>query len=74
MFPIRQVVQDYGRSCERLLSPYSFDSPLSEEEVQFIHYYLNEVTKRLESVVYQLQVNRAAQMNRNRFNSFVTRP
>lgn len=66
MFSIRQVVQDYGRSCERILSSYSFDSPLSEEEVQFIHYYLNEVAKRLEGALYTLEADRAYQMNRNR--------
>ena len=31
MLSIRQVVQDYGRSCEYLLSNHSFDSPPSEE-------------------------------------------
>ena len=74
MLPIRQVVQDYGRSCERILSPYSFDSPLSEEEVQFIHYYLHEVAKRLDDALYKLQADRASQLNRSRFNEFVTRP
>lgn len=36
MLAIRKVVQDYGGSCERLLSNHSFDSPLSQEEVAFI--------------------------------------
>lgn len=53
MLSIRQVVQDYGRSCERILSPFSFDSPLSEEEAQFIHYYLNEVAKSLDGALYK---------------------
>ena len=38
MLSIRQVVQDYGRSCERLLSSQSFDTPLSDEEARFIQY------------------------------------
>ena len=46
MLAIRKVVQDYGGSCERLLSKHSFDSPLSQEEVAFIQYYMGEMGKR----------------------------
>ncbi len=46
MLSIRQVVQDYGRSCERLLSSHSFDAPLSDEEMRFIQYYMNEMEEK----------------------------
>ncbi len=52
MLPIRQVVQDYGRSCERILSNHSFDAPLSEEEVRFIQYYMNEMEKRFGGIIF----------------------
>lgn len=51
MLSLRQVVQDYGHNCERLLSIHSFETPLSEEEVRFIQYYLNEMEKRFEDIV-----------------------
>ena len=46
MLAIRKVVQDYGGSCECLLFKHSFDSPLSQEEVAFIQYYMGEMGKR----------------------------
>jgi hypothetical protein len=46
MLSIRQVVKDYGSSCERLLSHHSFDTPLSEEELRFIEYYMSEMERR----------------------------
>jgi hypothetical protein len=51
MLSIRQVVQDYGRSCEHLLSSHSFDAPLSEEEMRFIQYYMNEMGKQFEDII-----------------------
>ena len=59
MLSFRQVVQDYGRSCEYLLSNHSFDSPLSEEEVQFIQYYMREMEKRFGIGLCQLQIEGA---------------
>ena len=64
MLFIRQVVQDYGRCCERLLSDHSIDSPPSEEEVQFIQYYMREMEKRFGIELYQLQVDGASQIGR----------
>lgn len=49
MLSLRQVVQDYGHNCERLLSIHAFDTPLSAEEIQFIQYYMNEMEKRFET-------------------------
>lgn len=57
MSAIRKVVQDYGCSCERLLSKYSFDSPLSQEEVAFIQYYMDEMGKRFDGVFSKLEVS-----------------
>jgi len=51
MLSIRQVVQDYGCSCKRLLSSHSFDAPLSDEEVRFIQYYMNEMDKWFENII-----------------------
>lgn len=51
MLSIRQVVQDYGSSCERLLSSHSFDTPLSDEEVRFIQYYMHEMDKWFENII-----------------------
>lgn len=63
MFSIRQVVQDYGRSCERLLSKHSFDSPLSQEEEAFIQYYMDEMGKRFDGLFSKLEVS--GKMSRN---------
>jgi hypothetical protein len=57
MFAIRKVVRDYGCSCERLLSKYSFDSPLSQEEVAFIQYYMDEMGKRFDGLFSKLEVS-----------------
>lgn len=57
MLAIRKVVQDYGCSCERLLSKYSFDSPLSQEEVAFIQYYMDEMGKKFDGVFPKLEVS-----------------
>lgn len=62
MLSVRQVVQNYGRSCECLLSDHSFDSPLSEEEVQFIQYYMHEMEKRFGTRLYELQADGASQI------------
>lgn len=45
MTPLRKEIQDFARSCEKLLSfrMTSGDEPLSEEERQLIDYYLDEL-------------------------------
>ena len=63
MLAIRKVVQDYGGSCERLLSKHSFDSPLSQEEVAFIQYYMGEMGKRFDGLFSELGVS--GEMSRN---------
>jgi hypothetical protein len=63
MLAIRKVVQDYGGSCERLLSQHSFDSPLSLEEVAFIQYYMREMRKRFDGLFSELEVS--GEMSRN---------
>jgi len=40
MLPIRRIILDYGRSCERLLSSRLLDAPLTSDEMQLIRYYL----------------------------------
>jgi hypothetical protein len=62
MLSVRQVIQNYGSSCESLLSDHSFDSPLSEEEVQFIQYYMHEMEKRFGMGLYELQADGASRI------------
>ena len=63
MLAIRKVVRDYGGSCKRLLSKHSFDSPLSQEEVAFIQYYMGEMGKRFDGLFSKLEVS--GEMSRN---------
>jgi hypothetical protein len=51
MTPLRKEIQDFTRSCERLLSlrMTSGDEPLSEDERQLIDYYVDEL-RRLTAV------------------------
>lgn len=45
MIPLRKEIQDFARSCERLLSlrMTAGDEPLSEDERHLIIYYLDEL-------------------------------
>jgi len=45
MSTIRLDVSAFSRSCERLLSEY-LDPPLTDDEQQFVAYYLGELTRR----------------------------
>ncbi|HEY5931461.1 MAG TPA: hypothetical protein VIT63_01010 [Nitrospira sp.] len=51
MIPLRKEVQDFARSCEKLLSLgiTSVDEPLSEDERQLIIYYLDELRRLVTS-------------------------
>ena len=49
MLPIRRIILDYGRSCERLLSSRSLGTPLTFDEMQLIRYYLREMEHRFDS-------------------------
>ena len=49
MLPIRRIILDYGRSCERLLSSRSLGTPLTVNEMQLIRYYLREMEHRFDS-------------------------
>ena len=55
MIPLRKEIQDFARSCERLLSlrMTSGDEPLSEDERQLIVYYLDEL-KRLTTSIHTI--------------------
>jgi hypothetical protein len=48
MFSIRTVIQDYGRCCEHLLSSVQEQAPLSQEETQFIQYYVAQMQKKFD--------------------------
>jgi hypothetical protein len=52
MIPLRKEIQDFTRSCERLLSlrMTSGDEPLSEDERHLIIYYLDELRRLTTSV------------------------
>ena len=54
MSTIRPDVSAFSRSCERLLSEY-LDPPLTDDEQQFVAYYLGELTGRLKANQQQLQ-------------------
>lgn len=44
MIPLRKEVQNFARSCEKLLSLHmTTDEPLSEDERHLILYYLDEL-------------------------------
>jgi hypothetical protein len=49
MLPIRRIILDYGRSCERLLSSRLLDAPLTSDEMQLIRYYLREMEHKFDS-------------------------
>jgi len=49
MLPIRRIILDYGRSCERLLSSRLLELPLTTEEMQLIRYYLKEMEHEFNS-------------------------
>ena len=52
MLPLRKEIQDFARSCERLLSPGMTpgDEPPNDEERQLIGYYLEELSRLTTSV------------------------
>ncbi len=47
MIPLRKEVQDFARSCEKLLSLCMTpgNEPLREEERQLIGYYMDELSR-----------------------------
>ena len=49
MLPIRRIILDYGRSCERLLSSRLLELPLTTDEMQLIRYYLREMEHKFDS-------------------------
>jgi len=52
MTPLRKEIQDFAKSCEKLLSlcMTSGDEPLSEEERQLIDYYVDELRRLTASI------------------------
>ncbi|MCS6302168.1 MAG: hypothetical protein H8K07_00660 [Nitrospira sp.] len=52
MIPLRKEIQDFTRSCEKLISlrMMSGDEPLSEDERHLIVYYLDELRRLTPSV------------------------
>lgn len=59
MLPIRRIVLDYGRSCERLLSSRSLELPLTTDEMQLIRYYLREMKHKFDSDIGNHQSRRS---------------
>lgn len=47
---IRKVIEEYGRSCEYLLSIPLLERPLSEDELRLIPYYVVEMEKKFDGI------------------------
>ena len=61
MQTIRQLLKEYGGCCERLLASGMLDTPLTEEEKQFIQYYVAEMEKKFDGVRYRQEPNASSQ-------------
>lgn len=59
MHPIRRIILEYGRSCERLLSSRFLETPLTTDELQFIRYYLTEMEHKFDADTGNHQLRRA---------------
>jgi hypothetical protein len=51
--PLRQAIEKFGRCCECLLSSAALENPLSEEETQFIRYYVGELERKFDGLAYR---------------------
>ena len=50
---VRQVIENFGRCCECLLSTIAIEKPLSQEETQFIQYYVGQMEKKFDGPAYR---------------------
>ena len=66
MLPIRRIILDYGRSCERLLSSGPLETPLTPDEMQLIRYYLRQIKDKFDSATANHASRRSEGTNRGK--------